>query len=196
MSGRAPLVPVPGLARTASLPPPPPRRSVTPKDATVAEPSPVVEEPAAVPEARSRASDPSPVVEEPAAVPEARSRASDAAEIMRSVTLSLPVGVVRQVKDRARADRISQPEVVMDALLAVRDEIGELLAKESRPVVSDGLFVRRAGPRGNGDPLATLSLRMLSRNVAAIDELAQVHQAPSRSALCLVALRAYLSIDS
>ncbi len=176
MSGRAPLVPVPGLARTASLPPPPPRRSVTPKDATVAEPS--------------------PVVEEPAAVPEARSRASDAAEIMRSVTLSLPVGVVRQVKDRARADRISQPEVVMDALLAVRDEIGELLAKESRPVVSDGLFVRRAGPRGNGDPLATLSLRMLSRNVAAIDELAQVHQAPSRSALCLVALRAYLSIDS
>ena len=116
---------------------------------------------------------------------------STTATVSRAITLSLPAGVVTQVKQRARVDGISQAEVVMDAVAATVDRLGDLLARDV-PVVSDGLFVRRAAPRGRDEPLSTLPLRMLSPNVDAIDELVSMHQAPSRSALCLAALRVYL----
>jgi len=107
--------------------------------------------------------------------------------------LSLPTAIVRQLKDRARADRTSQPEVIMDALSSVHHDLGKLLAEREQPVVSDGLFLRKSSRTGSSEPLATLSLRMLSSNIDAIDELVSRHQAPSRSALCLVALKAYLA---
>lgn len=176
MSARAPLTPVQGLARTAKLPPPPPRRTAAPAE----EPAP--------------AQSPKPPVA--SARPENRPTParSESAQMMRSITLSLPSMVVRQIKERARADGIPQAEVVMDALLTTRDELGQLLEQHHQPAISDGLFVRRVGARrGESEPLSTLSLRMLSSNVEAIDGLATAHGAPSRSALCLAALRAYLT---
>jgi len=170
---RSPLPAVQGLAlaRTASLPPPPPR------PAAVAEPP------------TEAAGDPHP--ERPAQAK--LTRASESAQLIRNTTLSLPVAIVRQLKDRARADRTSQPEVIMDALSSVHHDLGKLLAEREQPVVSDGLFLRKSFRTASSEPLATLSLRMLSSNIDAIDELVSRHQAPSRSALCLVALKAYLA---
>lgn len=111
---------------------------------------------------------------------------------MRPITLSLPAAIVSQVKDRARAERVTQPEVVMDALIANYDDLGDLLQEGRRQLESDGLFLRRPTGRGTAEPMATLSMRMLARNVEAIDRLVQTHEAPSRSALCLAALRSYL----
>lgn len=111
---------------------------------------------------------------------------------MRPITLSLPAAIVSQVKDRARAERVTQPEVVMDALTANHDDLGDLLQEGRRQLESDGLFMRRPAGRGTAEPMATLSMRMLARNVEAIDRLVQTHEAPSRSALCLAALRSYL----
>lgn len=166
---RSPLPAVQGLARTASLPPPPPR------PAAVAEP-------------------PTEAAADPAQPAHAKmARASESAQLIRNTTLSLPTAIVRQLKDRARADRTSQPEVIMDALSSVHHDLGKLLAEREQPVVSDGLFLRKTSRTGSSEPLATLSLRMLSRNIDAIDELVSQHQAPSRSALCLVALKAYLA---
>lgn len=179
--GRAPLAPVPGLSRTASISPPPTRRVVPEhQDAAAAD---------SVTQVIGKSGPPA----RPVKVTTTSVRMSDTAQTMRSVTLSLPSGVVRQIKDRARAERVSQPELVMDALIAARGRFDDLLAAERRPTVSDGLFLRRTSSRSNNDPLATLSLRMLVSNVAAIDDLVQTHHAPSRSALCLAALKAYLA---
>lgn len=168
---RAALPAVKGLARASSLPPPPPR-----------------------PSAPSQPSVAGPVPSEPAPPGPAKpARASDSVSVVRNTTLSLPADIVRQLKDRARADRTSQPEVIMDALSSVHHELGELLAQQQQPVVSDGLFVRRSSRTGVSEPLATLSLRMLSGNIDAIDQLVATYRAPSRSALCLAALKAYLS---
>jgi len=97
-----------------------------------------------------------------------------------------------EVKDRARADRVSQPDVLMDALSAAHDRLEVLLAPARTPSVSDGLFLRRRPQREVTDPMATLSMRLLAANLAVIDELVTRYQAPSRSALCAVALREYL----
>ena len=112
---------------------------------------------------------------------------------MRAVTLSLPAPLVTAIKDRARAERVSQPDVLMDALSATRDRLDVLLAPVTAPPISDGLFLRRQAQRTTTDPLATLSLRLLAANLTAIDDLVIKHQAPSRSALCAAALRGYLA---
>lgn len=182
-SERVPLQAAPGLARTATLPPPPTRH-----------PRPVAVEPAV--------GTPDPQPPTGAAQSAARSRAEgtsrrsaaarDAATSPRPVTLSLPASVVMEVKDRARADRVSQPDVLMDALSAAHDRLEVLLAPARTPSVSDGLFLRRRPQREVTDPMATLSMRLLAANLAVIDELVTRYQAPSRSALCAVALREYL----
>lgn len=204
MSERAPMPPVPGLARTASIPPPPPRRAAAPaRPTTTAAPRTTGGAERLEPE-RSTAA-PASASTTPAAGTQssreprrpARRQASDEADVMRPITLSLPAAIVTQVKDRARVERVSQPEVVMDALTANHDELGELLQEgKRRQLKSDGLFLRSPTVRGTAEPMATMSMRMLARNVEAIDRLVQTHGAPSRSALCLAALRAYLVVDT
>lgn len=113
---------------------------------------------------------------------------------MRPVTLSLPANVVQSLRERARRDGVSQPDVLMDALIAAQERLPELLAHaETRMIHSDGLFVRRSPAKRRPEPLATLSLRLLSPNLDTIDDLAIKVAAPSRSALCLAALEDYLT---
>jgi len=112
--------------------------------------------------------------------------------VFRPVTLSLPAEVVSRLKERALADRVSQPEVLLDALTAAEGEL-EVLLRSARPrPTKAGLFLRtpRSGP---AEPMATLSMRLLERNLAVIDDLVVGHEAASRSALCAAALRSYLS---
>lgn len=194
MTDRAPLKPVEGLTRQARIPGPPPRKTLAVGEGST-------ETPAEVGGDEGISATPAMTTERPARPPRERQvaprrtpRVSDTAETMRSVTLSLSVRVVEQLRARAVADRVSQPEVLMDALAATQDQLAELVAATiptRHQLVDDGLFVRPA-PRVNAEPLTTLSLRMLSSNVDAIDRLVVSSRSPSRSLLCALALRAYL----
>ncbi len=123
-----------------------------------------------------------------------RPRASDAVDLPRPITLSLPAALVARLKERAATDRVSQPEVLLDALSATATQLPDLVrATHVRPTRS-GLFLRTP-PRGPAEPMATLSMRVLTRNVETIDALVQANEAPSRSALCAAALRRYLNAE-
>lgn len=170
---RAPLAAVPGLSRTAKVPPPPPRRP---------RPQPTEEERDNVRPAKG----------EPAQVV-AKKPASLASERVVAVTLSLPVSLITQVKAHARGEGITQPELLMDALSATHTQLTDLLTAATSQPTSDGLFVRRGAKPQDAEQFGTLSLRLLSPNLEAIDALKVKHEAPSRSALCATALRAYLA---
>lgn len=177
---RQPMAPVAGLTRATALPSPPPRPTRTSTPSTVeAIAGPVRAAP--VRDARS-----------PAA--KTRPRSEEAAT-MRAVTLSLPVQLIQEVRSRAKREGTSQPDVLMDALVATQERLTELLGRDGNAPAtrSDGLFTRHAGTASTSeDPLGTLTVRMLSTNVRVIDDLVQAHDAPSRSALCASALRDYL----
>lgn len=188
---RAPMAAVPGLSRVAVLPTPPARRaqgSAPPPSQR----SPEVTPPTATATQASSDHD----APKPLARSEIRPRQgprSTQATTMRPVTLSLPAHVVQSLRDRARRDGVSQPDVLMDALIAAQGRLPELLAHAEAKVHTDGLFIRRSPGKRRDEPLSTLSLRLLSPNVDAIDDLANKVAAPSRSALCLAALEDYLT---
>lgn len=170
MTDRQPLQPVDGLGRTSRIMPPP-RRIPTPEPTPGDSPAPGEYSPA----------------------PISRLPTSSDAEVMRSTTLSIPVRLVEQLRERATRDHVSQPEVLMDALSAKRDQLADLVAAANTHRNSeDELFVRNT-PRTSTEPLTTLSLRMLSRNLDAIDQLVHASEASSRSQLCTIALRHYLA---
>lgn len=173
---RKPLPTVEGLARTATLPPPPRRPSGMSDDATSSDIQTEATRPRAVAPSRK-----------PGAP---RSRRGESPGF-RPVTLSLPVSLVSQVKARARQEQTSQPDVLMDAVAATVDRLDVLLDASHSSSESDGLFIRHQATRPV-EPMSTLTVRLLSTNLATIDELAAKHEAPSRSALCAVALRDYL----
>lgn len=186
MSERRALEAVPGLSRTDSIPRPParrPRRDVPPV-------APVDGE-----EHSDAASGPDHEASAGGAAggtsPEHLKRATGT----RAITLSLPGSLVLEFKERARATQVTQADFLMDALTAAQGRLGELLAAQDAATVDDGLFLRRAPLQRAPEPLSTLSLRLLSANVSAIDVLVDQAQAPSRSALCLAALRYYLAED-
>ncbi len=171
MTERAPLQPVAGLGRTSRITPPPPR--------TARPPQPAEESPKATP-APTKPKAPQPA------------RVSDTADTMRVTTLSLPTDLVSDLKARATAEGVSQADVILDAIAATKDALPDLLTPAAPAVSSDGLFVR-ASTRTTSSPLATLSIRLLQRNLAVIDQLVATSNAPSRSKLCAVALRTYLA---
>lgn len=117
---------------------------------------------------------------------------SSTAETTRPITLSLPADLVVSIKDYARNQRLTQPEVLLDALTASQDRFGALVASRHPVMQSDSLFVRTSS-QVRAEPMATLSMRLLAPNVDVIDQLVIKYNAPSRSALCAVALRDFLS---
>lgn len=178
MSDRAPLSAVTGLSRTAALPPPPARRTVTSK--------PVNTSAWGGPGNRS---DAAPV--RPDAKPAQRSSASVKRPTAQTTTLSLPVDLIEALRARARAERIGQSEVLLDAITAAQDKLADLVQQSGDRPVQDGLFLRAKAPSAH-QPSATLTLRLLGPNRDAIDGLVRKYDAPSRSALCAAALRYYL----
>lgn len=183
-SDRTPLPAAAGLSRAANVPPPPPRRAYQDREPASAK----------IPTSRSRPETSRRDVGTSAA--QKAAGATQPAVGMRPVTLSLPASLVARVKDRARLERTTQPDILMDALTSAVDRLDQLLAAASTPPSTDGLFVRRPAQQASVDPTATLSLRMLPANLATIDGLVTKHNAPSRSALCAVALRDYLGTYS
>lgn len=186
MTERPQLSAVAGLKRASALPGPPPRRprpSSAPDEAAI--PSPV----AAVTES---AAAPSPSVKG-AKQRSAPRRASDAAaNSLVPVTLSLPVPVVQRLKRYAKDHDLAYANIIMDAIVAHRDELGALVSHLRPDVASDGIFVRTT-PRKSPER-TTLSFRTRRANVVALDELWESDDiaAENRSQLCHAALDAYL----
>jgi hypothetical protein len=115
------------------------------------------------------------------------------AELMRATTLSLPAAVVTALKARAVADRVTHAEVLLDALSASAGDLADLVRSTRPRPTREGLFLRLP-TRGPAEPMATLSVRMLTRNVETIDDLVATTEAASRSLLCTAALRRYLDL--
>lgn len=173
---RTPLTAVVGLSRTSQLPAPPARRPQASSQAAPERP------PAKVAPERAPAT----------TDPPAKRPVSSTASTVRNVTLSLPASLVAQVRARARQDRTSQPDLLLDALTAAEPHLPRLLAATAPHETTEGPFMRRTPRPENPDPVSTFSLRLLSPNLDVIDSMVDKYEADSRSALCAVALRHYL----
>jgi hypothetical protein len=181
MTERPSLSAVPGLKRTSALPGPPPRKS----RANTAPDEPLTSSPVAA----TALPTPSPK--------EGKSRTprrvnEPAANSLVPVTLSLPVPVVQRLKRYAKDHDLAYANVIMDAIVAHRDELGTLVSHLRPNVASDGIFVRTT-PRKSAER-TTLSFRTRRANVVALDELWESDEiaAENRSQLCHAALDAYL----
>lgn len=204
MSRREPMSPIAGLKKPTDLPAPSARpRTLAPVPAP--SPDPVEEQPVDL------AASPAPAKEASGATAKAepssksagrprRSRSEKAtaparsasADTMRPVSVSVPLTMAEAWRDRAKRDRTSQVDVLLDALVAHQDELTDLVAARSeKPTVSDGLFDRTPGAKG--ERFVGVSLRIKTGNLEVIDQLADKHGADSRSQLVAAALSAYLS---
>lgn len=183
MTERTPLAAVPGLARTSSLPAPPPRR--TRSDQSDARPS--------TTEVRSAPLEAPKVQRQPPKSERQPKRAEDqTANTTAPVTLSLPVTLVQRLKRYAKAHEATYASVIMDAIVSNRDQLAFLVSRLRPDEESDGIFVRTA-PRKIEDR-TTISFRTRRANVSALDELAKSDEilAQNRSQLCHAALDAFL----
>lgn len=181
MTARQPLAPVSGLKRTSSLPPPPPRTTDQISHTTTATTPPratarTTPEPNAVASQQGSRTNP----------PSAH------ADTVRAISLSLPLILVDALKNRARAERVTHADVLMDAVTSRHEDLGALVEDAKPQTQSDALFTRRQR-HCNPPTYVALSLRMLSSNVTALDDLTQRHNADSRSQLCAAALTGYLT---
>lgn len=194
------MEPVDGLKKP-TLPGPKPRpRTLTP----VPPPS---TEPATEPTETSAGESAEGTVLEPVAEPEkpkpARSKKTRAdkttaparsadADTMKPVSVSVPLTLAEAWRDRAKKDRTSQVDVLLDAIVAHQDELDALVAAAGqKPTVNDGLFDR--GPGSKGERFVGVSLRIKSGNLDVIDRLADKHGAAKRSPFVAAVLAAYLA---
>jgi hypothetical protein len=117
---------------------------------------------------------------------------SASADTMKPVSVSVPLTMAEAWRDRAKRDRTSQVDVLLDAVVAHQAELTDLVAaRGEKPTVSDGLFDRTPGARG--ERFVGVSLRIKAGNLEVIDQLTDKHGADSRSQLVAAALSAYLS---
>lgn len=183
MTTRQPLGPVAGLKRTSSLPPPPPRtmpREYKADDIGPAMPARTTARGTAQPNAATNQhGHRSPLI-------------STDADSVRAISLSLPLTLVNALKERARAERITHAEVLMDAVSSQQADLSVLVEDAKPRTHTDTLFTRRQRP-GDNLTYVALSLRMMSSNVSTLDELTQQHNADSRSQFCAAALTGYLA---
>lgn len=122
-----------------------------------------------------------------------RPRASTTAETMRSVSVSVPVSLAEAWRERAKCERVSQVDVLLDAIVANHERLAEVVEAARAPVgasVSDGLFERRRSSMG--ERFVGVSLRMRSGNLEVIDDLAEDHGNGKRSPFVAAVLKTYL----
>lgn len=118
-------------------------------------------------------------------------RSADA-DTMKPVSVSVPLTLAEAWRDRAKQDRTSQVNVLLDAIVAHQGELDDLVAASSeKPTINDGLFDR--GPGSKGERFVGVSLRIKSGNLDVIDRLADKHGAEKRSPFVAAVLTAYLT---
>lgn len=202
MSRREPMAPITGLKKPTDLPAP----SARPQTLQVV-PAPSPDPPQEESQDLSTAGSPAPDTARSAAKAESTSKPtgrprkprtekapalSASADTMKPVSVSVPLTMAEGWRDRAKRDRTSQVDVLLDALVAHQDALTELVAARSeKPTVSDGLFDRTPGAKG--ERFVGVSLRIKAGNLKVIDQLTDKHGADSRSQLVAAALSAYLS---
>ncbi len=203
---REPMSPIAGLKKPTDLPSPSARpRTLAPVPAP--SPDPVEEQPVDLAASPSPAKEPSDgtAKAEPSSSSKSAGRPrksrtekatatarSASADTMRPVSVSVPLTMAEAWRDRAKRDRTSQVDVLLDGLVAHQDKLADLVAARSeKPMVSDGLFDRTPGAKG--ERFVGVSLRIKAGNLEVIDQLADKHGADSRSQLVAAALSAYLS---
>ena len=70
---------------------------------------------------------------------------------MKPVSVSVPLTLAEAWRDRAKRDRTSQVDVLLDAIVTHQGDLDELVASSSqKPTVNDGLFDRGVGSKGSG----------------------------------------------
>lgn len=190
MTRREPMAPVEGLKKP-TLPPP------TSRPATLKAVPPVEEDVTLSP--REASSGAAVVVSKPPRPRVARSstvasrpRSADA-DLVKAVSVSVPLPLAEAWRDRAKRDGVSQVDVLLDAFVAHRDELDRLVAETlHKPTVSDGLFDRR--PSSPTVRSVGISLRIKASNLEVIDQLAEQHGASKRSPFIVAVLTAYLAL--
>jgi hypothetical protein len=190
MSERPSLKPIAGLKpgdRAGAIPPPPRRRPV---DSAAAPSGEAVVDDASPSVSQRDVGEGSRGASSRAKATGSRPKASQGVDVIRNVPVFLPAELADRFRAAAREQRISQVNLLLDALTATRDQLGELVAAD-QPKPSDGLFARPA-PRGGEVVSATLNLRTVSGNIDTIDRLADEAGAKSRSQLMRLALAHYL----
>lgn len=182
---RRQLSAVPGLKRTEDLPGPPPRRPIL-------EPSEASLPPASTPPAGEE-----PETERSTRPPrprqggKARAGRSQDADIIRAISVSLPVSLAQEIKERAKVTSTTHADLLMDAVVAHHGHLDELINQVKPAAEVDALFVRTPS-RAPVEAYTALSLRMRSANVEVLDALVAKHGAQSRSQLCVAVLTAHL----
>lgn len=209
-SRRQPMEPVDGLKKP-TLPGPKPRpRTLTPVPPPSTEPATEQTETSAGESAEGTVLEPvaepeksAPPAGETAKPKPARSKKTRAdkttaparsadADTMKPVSVSVPLTLAEAWRDRAKKDRTSQVDVLLDAIVAHQDELDALVAAAGqKPTVNDGLFDR--GPGSKGERFVGVSLRIKSGNLDVIDRLADKHGAAKRSPFVAAVLAAYLA---
>ncbi|MEV5003915.1 hypothetical protein [Nocardioides sp. LML1-1-1.1] len=202
MSRREPMAPIAGLKKPTDLPAPS-ARPQTLQVVPAPSPDPTPEE------SQDLATTPSPATDTARATTKAESGSkqqgrsrkprtekaparSASADTMKPVSVSVPLTMAEAWRDRAKRDRTSQVDVLLDALVAHQAELTDLVAaRGEKPTVSDGLFDRTPGAKG--ERFVGVSLRIKAGNLEVIDQLTDKHGADSRSQLVAAALSAYLS---
>lgn len=188
MIHREPMAPVKGLKKP-TLPPPTSRpatlKAVPPvEEDLTASPNQATADPVVVPKPRPRVSRSSKGA--------ARPRSADA-DIVKAVSVSVPLPLAEAWRDRAKQDGVSQVDVLLDAIVAHRDDLSRLVdeARHPQPIVNDGLFDRR--PSSPTVRSVGISLRIKANNLEVIDQLAEQHGASKRSPFVVAVLTAYLA---
>jgi len=111
---------------------------------------------------------------------------------IRASNVHIPVALLGLIADKKSAAGLSNGELVIAALEACHDQLGDLVGQ--RGATGGSLFATRMtrGVRMSDGPLTAFNIRLQLRDYAVIDELVERHGAYSRGHLVTAALTEYL----
>ena len=182
-----------------SLPPrrrantPPAAAAEAPAQESAAAPTPPSEPAPAQPAPRAAATAPTPATAGEQVAPEDTS-GKGPEDIVRPSNVHIPVSLLKPVEEACRSKNLSHGEVIIIAVEATYDRLGQLI----NPVATAGgsLFAPRRSSRASrtGDgPLTPLNYRLREGDFATLDALVEEFGASSRGHLITAALKGYFA---
>jgi hypothetical protein len=114
---------------------------------------------------------------------------------LRLVIVQLPNAIADRLRSQARARSVTYKELILDAVEATVDQLGDLVAqRRPRPREAGSLFAgERTAALARPEGRRQISIKLTEASITALDDLATTHGAKSRSELIAIALDAYLS---
>ncbi len=110
---------------------------------------------------------------------------------VRQTSLTLPPALTGRLRTRARDAGTSQVNVILDAVVAHRHDLVELV-HEAEPVPEKDELFTQSPQRTESEPHAVVSIRMNQQNLDVLDQLVKDAGARSRSHLVATALTEFL----